>query len=748
MKIEGTIDHIIYRNEDNGYTVLDLMLKKGEMITATGTLPLIDPGETVSAEGEFRDHAVYGKQFRIESIEVIPPEDSASALRYLSSGAVKGIGEGLAKRIVAAFGSDSFRIMEEEPERLAEIKGISIRKAMEISAAFEAKAASRQAFSFLQQYGISNVMAQKIYDKYKDRLYDIIRTNPYQLIEDIEGVGFKTADRIASEAGIKTDSAFRIRSGILYTLLNAENDGNMCLPMDELCSQAEELLAVSEEEVREQTECLSVERKLILKKRGDMIMVYHETAYYAEAECARMLVDLDLRDDSDESLSYDEVRKLEQKAQIELEDMQREAVVRAISDGVLVMTGGPGTGKTTTINLILKYFASKGMDMMLTAPTGRAAKRMTEATGLEARTIHRLLGVNAGIDGKNAGFEKNQQNPLETDVVVVDEMSMVDVFVFRSLLRAITPGTKLILVGDENQLPSVGPGAVLKDIIASGSFSVVTLTKIYRQSEAGDIVMNAHSIRMGKEIRLDNGSKDFFFLERNEAAKIIAGIIYLVQTKLPPYVHCRPEEIQVMTPMRKGPLGVESLNLKLQEAFNPPDRKKSELETLNGVFRLGDKVMQIKNDYQIEWEISTERGMVVETGTGIFNGDVGNIIAVSSAAVMVKFEDGRKAEYKNEALGELELAYAITIHKSQGSEYPAVIIPLLSGPQMLMNRNLLYTGITRARDCVVILGRRETVSAMIANTTEQTRYTGLKERIIEIEKMEKTDKTQEDQTDP
>ena len=738
MKIEGTIDHIIYRNEDNGYCVLELMLKAGEMITATGTLPLVDAGESIAAEGEFRDHNVYGKQFRIDSVEVIPPEDSASALRYLSSGAVKGIGEGLAKRIVRAFGNDSFRIIEEEPERLAEIKGISIRKAMEISAAFETKAASRQAFSFLQQYGISNVLAQKIYDKYRDRLYDIIRSNPYQLIEDIEGVGFKTADRIASEAGIRTDSAFRIRSGILYALLEAENDGNMCIPMSQLFSKAGELLNVGEEEVREQIDYLSVERKVILKKSVEDVMVYHETAYYAEAECARLLLDLDLRDDDDQSLSYEEVKKLEGRMHIELEDLQREAVVRAISDGVLVMTGGPGTGKTTTINLILKYFASKGMEMMLTAPTGRAAKRMTEATGLEARTIHRLLGVNAGIDGRNAGFERNQQNPLETDVIVVDEMSMVDVFLFRSLLRAVTPGTKLILVGDENQLPSVGPGAVLKDIIASGAFSVVTLTKIYRQSEAGDIVMNAHNIRMGRDIRLDNGSKDFFFLERNDISKIIAGIIYLVRTKLPPYVKCRSDEIQVMTPMRKGPLGVENLNLELQKSFNPPDRKKSEIETVNGIFRLGDKVMQIKNDYQLEWEISTERGMVLETGTGIFNGDVGTVIAVSTSAMMIRFEDGRRAEYKNEALGELELAYAITIHKSQGSEYPAVVIPLLSGPKMLMNRNLLYTGITRAKNCVVILGSKDTVCEMIANTMEQKRYTGLKERIIEIERINET----------
>lgn len=736
LKIEGTIDHIIYRNDANGYSVFELVLKNGEMAAVTGTFPQLDAGESISAEGEYREHSVYGMQFHAASFEIVAPEDAVSIMRYLSSGAVKGIGEGLAKRIVKAFGSDSFRIMEEEPERLAEIKGISIRKAMEISAAFESKAASRQAFSFLQQYGISNVLAQKIYEKYKDRLYDIIRTNPYQLIEDIEGIGFKTADRIAYEAGIRQDSSFRIRSGILYTLLEAENDGNMCLPEEELCSASEELLGVSGDDTKEQIDYLSVERRLIRKKMQDTVMVYHEAAYNAETECARLLIDLDLRDRDDTDLIYPEVKEIERKTQTQLEDMQREAVVHAISDGVLIMTGGPGTGKTTTINLILKYFASKGMEFMLTAPTGRAAKRMTEATGYEARTIHRLLGVNAGIDGKNAGFDKNQQNPLETDAVIVDEMSMVDVFLFRSLLRAITPGTKLILVGDDDQLPSVGPGAVLKDIVASHAFNVVTLTKIYRQSEAGDIVMNAHSIRMGRNIRLDNSSKDFFFLERQDAQKIIAGIIYLIEKKLPPYVNCRPDEIQVMTPMRKGPLGVENLNKKLQEALNPKTGPKQEIDTVNGVLRLGDKVMQIRNDYQIEWEISTDRGVVVDTGTGVFNGDLGVVISVNTAAVMVRFEDGRRAEYKNEMLNELELAYAITIHKSQGSEYPAVVIPLLNGPQMLMNRNLLYTGITRAKSCVVILGKSDTVSAMIANTTEQKRYTGLKERIIEIRKME------------
>ena len=736
MKIEGTIDHIIYRNEANGYTVLELMQKDGTMVTVTGVLPVIDAGESIAAQGELKRHPVYDMQFHLTSFEIRNPEDTESILRYLSSGAVRGIGEGLAKRIVQNFGADSFRIIEEEPERLAEVKGISIRRAMEISASFESKSASRQAFSFLQQYGISNVMAQKIYDRYKDGLYDIIRTNPYRLSEDIDGIGFKTADRIAAEAGIDPGSAFRIRSGICYALLTAEGDGNICLPEDELSSRAQELLNAGGDEVREQIDYLSVERKLIRKKAGQAVMVYSASGYQAEEECAKRLIELDTKDGTDSSILFEEIKSLEKRNNIELEDLQREAVAKAISEGLLILTGGPGTGKTTAINLILHYFTSKGMDIMLTAPTGRAAKRMTEATGYEAKTIHRLLGVNGGIDGKTAGFEHDSDAPLETDVIIVDEMSMVDIFLFRSLLRAIARGTKLILVGDEDQLPSVGPGTVLKDIIASGAFSVVTLSKIYRQSEAGDIVMNAHAIREGREIKLSRDSKDFFFLERSDAEEIIAGIIYLVQKKLPPYVGCTSDEIQVMTPMRKGILGVENLNMRLQAAFNPPSSLKAEIEAGNVIFRRGDKVMQVKNDYQLEWEISS-RGMVLDKGTGIFNGDVGVITDVSSGALTVRFDDGRTAEYKNEALSELELAYAITIHKSQGSEYPAVIMPLLSGPQMLMNRNLLYTGITRARSCVVIMGKKTTVDEMIANTNEQTRYTGLRERIIEFRELEK-----------
>ncbi|MBO6113150.1 MAG: AAA family ATPase, partial [Lachnospiraceae bacterium] len=572
MILEGTIDHIIFRNSENGYTVLEILDGSGELFTVVGSMPQFDSGETVAFTGEFIKHPVYDLQFKMTSCEPKVPEDRESILRYLSSGAVKGIGKGLAARIVDRFDADSFRIIEEEPERLAEVKGISIRKAMEIASAFGEKASTRQAFSFLQQFNISNSFIQKIYDRYKDGLYETIRKNPYRLIEDIEGIGFKTADRIAEGVGLKSDSEYRVRYGILYVLTEGEAEGNTCLRQEDLIKRSEELLSVSEEEIEIQLQNLSLERKVILHNAKETgIMVYSASAYRAESECARILLDLNSKNESDEDILEKEVASLEKTIGIKLEDMQRQAVIRAISDGVFIMTGGPGTGKTTTINAMIQYFINQGYDITLTAPTGRAAKRMTEATGYEAATIHRLLGAGGASEGSPSKFEHNEENPLETDVLIVDEMSMVDIYLFRNLLKALVSGTKLILVGDENQLPSVGPGAVLKDMIASKKFNVITLTRIYRQSEAGDIVMNAHNIRLGKEIRLDNRSKDFFFLERQNPEEIIRGMVYLINSKLPPYVHCKSGEIQVMSPMRKGALGVENLNKRLQEALNPPE---------------------------------------------------------------------------------------------------------------------------------------------------------------------------------
>lgn len=736
MQLKGIVDRIIFRNPENTYTVLSLDADDGGDYVCVGELPSLESGENITLEGDLKENAKYGIQFSISSFSIDPLDDENSIYRYLSSGAVKGIKAGLARRIVDRFGRDTFRIMEEEPERLAEIKGISMRKAAALAAAFEAKAGSRHALSFLSQYDISPNLGQKIYDKYKDTVYEVIRTNPYKLIEDVEGVGFISADRIASGVGIAADSEYRISSGILYLISEAAGFGSMCMEEKELISKAQELLKAPEELIRTQLENLSVNRKVIIEESGEETYVFSDRAYYAEAETARMLCDLDVPDESDPGVIYDEIKKIERDSDITLEDSQREAVTGAISHMVSVITGGPGTGKTTITNLILKYFVSKGFNITLAAPTGRAAKRMTESTGFEAKTIHRVLGAGGLVQGKSGSFEHDRDNPLETDVVVLDEMSMVDIYLFRSLLRAVIPGTRLILIGDADQLPSVGPGAVLKDIINADSFHVTRLTKIYRQSEASAIVRNAHLVINGQKPDLERKSEDFFILERDDAERIIQGMVYLGSKKLPGYLGCQPLDIQIMTPMRKGTLGVENLNLRLQEAFNPADGKKRELGTENGVLRTGDKVMQTKNNYDLEWSLTGKKGIVLETGTGIFNGDIGRILSVSSEAAYVRFDDGREAEYRGEALSELELAYAITIHKSQGSEYRAVILPLLTGPKMLMNRNLLYTAITRAKQMVCILGSRKTVEAMIENEREENRYTGLKRRILEIRTLE------------
>lgn len=733
MQLAGVIDHIIYFKEESSYTVLILNATDGEAYTCVGELPGLSPGEAVIFEGDLAINPKYGVQFQVSGFSFSAMDDEASVLRYLSSGFVKGIGPGLARRIVDRFGQETFRIMEEEPERLAEIKGISLRMAVSMARSFEERAGSRQAISFLMQYNISPNLGKKIYDRYKDEVYEIIRSNPYRLIEDIDGVGFETADRLAERTGIARDSEYRIRSAVIYLLSSALAQGSVCLTREELMERALEILDVDRDLILRQLDNLSVERKIIREEEEGTSYIYGENAYYTEAEIARLLFDLNLGAAKDEKKAYEAVLNLEKQERITLEDMQREAVVGAICDTVSVITGGPGTGKTTITNLIIRYFESLGMDITLAAPTGRAAKRLSEATGCEAKTIHRLLGAGAvAEDTGRAYFMHDRENPLETDVIIVDEMSMVDMFVFRAMIRAIVPGTRLILVGDSDQLPSVGPGAVLRDIIGAGCFRVTKLNRIYRQSEASAIVRNAHLIIEGRDVDLDEKSSDFFFLERSDPERIIMGMIYLAQKKLSGHLGCDPLEIQIMTPMRKGVLGVENLNVRLQEAMNPPDPKKREIATPNGIIRAGDKVMQIKNDYEMPWEISNKRGMVCETGTGVFNGDIGKVLSVSLDSCYVRFDDDREAVYKGDAVSELELAYAITVHKSQGSEYKGVIIPLLGGPKMLMNRNLLYTAVTRAKELVCIMGSKQAVKEMISNEREEKRYTGLQRRLLEI----------------
>lgn len=729
----GYVDHIIYRNGDNGYTVFVLVCD-GEELTCVGTFSDIAEGENMEAHGEFTDHPTYGRQFSVKSFEEKAPEDEAAIERYLGSGAIKGIGIALAARIVRRFKDQTFRIIEEEPERLAEVKGISDRKAMEIADQVNEKRDLRQAMIFLQQYGISVTLAVKIYQTYGQEIYGILKENPYRMAEDVEGVGFRTADEIASRAGIRTDSDFRIRSGIQYVLQQAAGEGHTYLPVEELTKRAVRLLGVDAEHIEKHYMNLAMDRKIVMQQAEDTTQVYATTYFYMEANTATRLKQLDADFDVPDIEIEAHIRTIEKQTDMTLDEHQIEAVKEAVRNGVLVITGGPGTGKTTTINAIIRYFEAVGDDIMLAAPTGRAAKRMSETTGYEARTIHRMLELNGGMEG-SAGFERNEDNPLETNLIIIDEMSMVDITLMNALLKAILPGTRLILVGDVNQLPSVGAGSVLKDIIDSGLFHTVKLTKIFRQASTSDIIVNAHKINRGEPVTLDNKSMDFFFLKRYEADKIINVTLQLVMQKLPKFVNADTYDIQVLTPMRKGLLGVERLNKILQMYLNPADEKKREKEHGGTVFREGDKVMQIKNNYQLEWEIRSKYGLCIDRGTGIFNGDMGTIEEINDFAetMTVSFDEGRMVEYSYKLLDELELAYAITIHKSQGSEYPAVVIPLLNGPQMLMNRNLLYTAVTRAKKCVTIVGNDITFNEMIQNNSQLKRYSGLKDRLTEGE---------------
>ena len=733
--VTGYVGHIVFRNEENGYTVFHLENDDGE-VTCVGNFNFINEGEMLELTGEYVNHNVYGTQLKVASHVVKEPEDLISIERYLGSGAVKGVGAALAGRIVRKFKEDTFRIIEEEPERLAEVKGISERKAREIAEQVEGKKDMRKAMIYLQKYGISTRLAAKIYQYYGMRVYKVLEENPYQLADNIEGVGFKTADEIAARIGIHTDSDYRIKSGLFYTLQQAVGEGHIYLPEEVLVRRAGELLGVEIRDISKHVMDLCIEKKTVMKEGGDGIRIYPSHYYYLELNTAKMLHDLNIDCEMPEDMMERRLRKVEETEQIELDVMQHKAVIESIKHGLLVLTGGPGTGKTTTINTMIRFFESEGMSLLLAAPTGRAAKRMTEATGYEAQTIHRLLEVNVNPEETDSvgGFMRNRQNPLEADVIIIDEMSMVDLPLMHALLSAVVPGTRLVLVGDVDQLPSVGPGSVLKDIITSECFPVVTLTRIFRQAGESDIVVNAHKINAGEPVVLDNKSRDFFFLRRQDADTIIGVTIMLIQKKLPRYVGAQPSEIQVMTPTRKGLLGVERLNTILQRYLNPQDPKKAEKEINGRLFREGDKVMQIKNNYQLEWEVTTKFGLTVDKGAGVFNGDMGVITEINqyTETIEVEFDEARKVKYGFDAVEELELAYAITVHKSQGSEYPAVIIPLLQGPRLLYNRNLLYTAVTRAKKCLTIIGSDTVFQEMIQNKNEQARYTSLAERIREF----------------
>ena len=752
--VRGYVEHITFRNEENGYTVLSLsdpeLEKKGleSVFTAVGSLPEVGVGELLELGGSWSAHPVYGEQFKISSFEIRRPEDTAAVERYLGSGMISGVREALAHRIVKTFGEDTLRILDEEPERLAEIKGISKSKARDIAAQLYEKRDLRDGLLFLAKYHIPNTLALKIWKQYGPDIYSILRENPYKLADDVRGIGFRTADEIAAQAGIPMDSRFRINSAILYTLENASAEGSLYLPRDILIRRTKSILGFRDAydaympreddalvpEALEGTNDpvgagildLAVEKKVILKTEEDESRVYTSRAYYTQMRVARMLLERNLTMPCQIEEARMKAVKAASESGYELDERQLEAVALAQRCCLLILTGGPGTGKTTTINTMIRVFEADGLTIELAAPTGRAAKRMTEATGRRARTIHRLLEVSGDPDDVLI-FNKDMDNPLDADVIIVDEMSMVDLYLFQSLLRAVVPGTRLIMVGDADQLPSVGPGRVLRDMIASGQISTVTLKRIFRQALQSDIVVNAHKINEGVHPVLSNKSPDFFFIRQLDPGTIIGTAIKLVRDNLPRYLNVPGTEIQVMAPMKKGVLGVNNLNRIMQEYLNPASPDKDEYTRGDTLFREGDRVMQVRNNYQIEWIQRGRHGAELDSGAGVFNGDMGILRRIDSFSerLTVVFDDDRYVEYEFGELDQLELSYAVTIHKAQGSEYPAVVIPLLRGPRMLMNRNLLYTAITRARRIVVLIGDPEVMNDMIDNTSETKRYTGL-----------------------
>ncbi len=730
-KIKGYVEHIIFQNKENGYTVMDLDCD-GESVMCVGYAASVSEGELLLIEAEEVINPTYGPQYQIREYEILPPEDIKAIERYLASGAIKGIGAAMAARIIKKFGEDTFRIIEEEPERLSEIKGISEKKAQEIAVQMTDKRDLRAVMMQLQKYGITYQLAMKLYGQYGLKINSIIEENPYRIAEEVQGIGFLKADEIARQIGIGGNSEFRIRSGIFYVLQRAAGEGHMYLPQSMLLSQAEKLLGVNMQEIEHFLLDLCIDKKIYIKQIEEEIRVYAAQNYFIEMNVARMLGDLNVNYNVEEDEIFQKIEEIEKRDNIVLDEMQRQAVLESVKKGLLVITGGPGTGKTTTIQTIIHYFELEGLDLYLAAPTGRAAKRMTETTGYEARTLHRLLELSGGLEDENKGaeFGKNEQNPLEADVIIVDEASMVDMYLISNLLKAVLVGTKLIFVGDVNQLPSVGPGCVLRDMIDCGVIPVIRLNKIFRQAMESDIVKNAHKINRGEKVDLyKKDSRDFFFIKQNDSLIMQRAILSLVQEKLPKYVNALPFDIQVLTPMRKGMFGVYELNKMLQKYLNPADKSKREKEFYDHIFREGDKVMQIKNNYQLVWENVNKYNITIEEGMGVFNGDIGVIKHIDDTLekMTIIFDDNRKVDYPFKQLEELELAYAITVHKSQGSEYPAVVMPMFQGPKPLMTRNLLYTAVSRAKSCVALVGNTAAFDDMVENESENKRYSGLKD---------------------
>lgn len=742
ITIEGNIENIIFTNPDNGYSVFCIYSEEyGEIfpdaeIICVGYTPNLNEGENMKITGTIVMHPTYGKQLQVEIYEKSIPKTEKGIQKYLASGVIKGIGKRMAEKIVEKFGADTLTIIEINPEKLSEIKGISIQKAMEIGEIFSEQAELRRAMLFLQDYGISTAFAVKIYNHYKHNTIKIIENNPYSLADEIFGIGFKLADSIAEKVGVEKDSPYRIKAGIKFVLNQSSNlSGNVYLPENELIEMASKLLEIDEEFIKPCLSNLQMERQVCLEKIEKGSIVFLNSYYYAESYVAKKILELSMNKTKYNKVYDTWLKNIELEKNILLANEQKMAIKEAMINGAMVITGGPGTGKTTTINSIISMLKNEGYEIELCAPTGRAAKRMTEATGIEAQTIHRLLGITyVNEDKKRQNFDKDEENPIEADVIIVDESSMIDILLMSSLLRAIPNGTRLILVGDVDQLPSVGAGNVLKDIINSGCIKVIRLNEIFRQARESAIVMNAHRINNGEYPILNEKDKDFFFLKKYNMEELNQTIIELITKRLPKFLNITDlKDIQVLCPMRKTPIGIINLNSILQNALNPPSENKKEKEFRNIIFREGDKVMQIKNNYNMVWKIY-DGNTFIDEGIGVFNGDEGIITDIdnSSETVIVTFDECKRVKYDFSQLDELDLSYAITIHKSQGSEYKAVIMPIHSGAPMLLTRNLLYTGVTRAKELAVIVGIPETLYKMVDNNNEINRYTYLKDRIINL----------------
>lgn len=724
MELTGTVKAIIYRSEDTGFTVLELTNEAGEDMTAIGEMPLAGVGERVELTGQWTEHKTYGRQFRAETCKTLAPATLTALKNYLASGLIKGVGESTAQAIVQTFGMETLDVLEKEPARLAEVPGIGQIRAQTIGASYGAQLGLRDIMLGLQKYGVTIGRAMKLYKIYGELCLAKIEENPYRLIDDVEGIGFKTADAIARNGGVEPDAPYRLRAGLKYTLQWARQEGHTYLPREKLVEVAAGLLQADIAPVERTLTELLLEGQLIQEQLPGEDGIFLPGMFRTEQDCALRLLRLQGQSALDNPFFRPkaQIARLEQQLDITLAPAQRQAVELALKAGALVITGGPGTGKTTILRFVITLLEEMGTEYALCAPTGRAAKRMGEATGRDASTIHRLLEYSYG----EGGFGRNAENTLLADVVIVDEMSMVDVPLMAALLRALAPGSRLIMVGDSDQLPSVGPGNVLRDMVDSGQIPVVRLTEIFRQSGRSAIVTNAHRINEGQMPILE-GLEDFGFEPMEEQEAVIRRLIALNSGKAAKLGAQEPlQDIQVLAPMKKGPLGVYNLNKRLQEALNPPAHKKKERKYGDVVFREGDKVMQIKNDYRLAWTRSLPH-QPPEMGEGVYNGDLGTIMSIDlyEQTLEVLFDDGRSAVYSFSMLEELELAYCISIHKSQGSEFPIVLLPLLGGPPMLLNRNLLYTAVTRARHMVCILGRQSCIQQMVRNNQVKRRYSGL-----------------------